>query len=147
MGPSLQDFQELPQKLGAENYSTLLMRNVCENVFRDRLLCFADFAVETLLAVLFLLPLANCFPKVCLPTFFAAVLKFFLPLRTSAISGTAKSNKSASTRFAAGTIYLRKNGFAVHPTTCANATTNHRPRYRAKPLWNGISTCLEATIL
>ena len=29
---SLQDFQKLPQKVGTENYSTWLMRNVCKNV-------------------------------------------------------------------------------------------------------------------
>ena len=88
---------------------------------RDRLICFADFVGMTLLSVLFLLPLPNCFLRVCLPTLFAAVLIFFLPLTTSAISGTANSNKSAPTRFAAGTIYLRKNGIAVLPITCASA--------------------------
>ena len=75
---------------------------------RDRLDCLVDFVGEILLAVLFLLPLPNCFFRVCFPTLFAAVLKFFLPLTTSAISGIANSNKSAPTRFAAGTIYLRK---------------------------------------
>ena len=82
---------------------------------RDRLICFAEFVGMTLLAVFFLLPLPNCFPRVCLPTIFADVLKFFLPLTTSAISGGAILNKSAPKRFAAGTIYLRKNGTAVHP--------------------------------
>ena len=97
---------------------------------RDRLNCFADFVGMTLLALLFLLPPVllrllspNCFLRVCLPTLFAAVLKFFLPLTTSAISGTANSNKSAPTRFAAGTIYLRKIGIAVLPITCARATS------------------------
>ena len=94
---------------------------------RDRLVCFADFVGMNLLALRFLLPTApfrlrlpspNCFLKVCLPTFFAAVLKFFLPLTTSAISGTANSNKSAPTRFAAGTIYLRKNGIAFPNNLC-----------------------------
>ena len=69
---------------------------------RDRLTFFVGM---TLLAVLFLLPLPNCFLKVCLPTLFAAVLKFFLRLTTSAYSGTANSNKSAPTRFAA--IYAK----------------------------------------
>ena len=67
-------------------------------------------------------PSSNCFLRVCLPTLFAAVLKFFLPLTTSLISGTANSNKSLPTRFAAGTIYLRKNGIAVLLKTCAIAT-------------------------
>ena len=115
--------------------------------FRDRLICFVDFVGMTLLAVPFLLPpflpptapfrlrlpSPNCFLKVCLPTLFAAVLKFFLPLRTSAISGTENLNKSAPTRFAAGTIDLRKNGIAVLPITCASAP-NPRPRCRPTPL-------------
>ena len=79
------------------------------------------------------LPSPNCFFRVCFPTFFAAVLKFFLPLTTSAISGTAISNKSAPTRFAAGTICLRKNVIAVLPITCASAP-NPRPRCRPTPL-------------
>ena len=112
---------------------------------RDRLICFADFVEMTLLADLFLLPLPNYFLRVCLPTLFAAVLKLFLPLTTSGISGTANSNKSAPMRFAAGTIYLRKNGIAVLPITCASAP-NPRPR-RPTPVQLGISICHEATIL
>ena len=83
---------------------------------RDQLVCFAAFVGMTLLAVFFLLPLPNCFSKVCLPLF-AAVLKFFLPLTTSGISGAANSNKSAPTRFAAGKMDSRKNGIAVFPIT------------------------------
>ena len=75
---------------------------------RDRLICFAYFVGMTVLAVFFLLPLPNCSLKICLPTLFAAVLKLFLPLTTSVISGAANSNMSAPTRFAAGTMYLRK---------------------------------------
>ena len=66
-------------------------------------------------------PSPSCFLRVFFPTLFAAVLKFFLPLTTSAISGTANSNMSAPMRFAAGTTYLRKNGTAVLPITCARA--------------------------
>ena len=103
----------------------------------DRLLCFADFVGMTLLAFRFLPPVRlrlpspspNCFLRVRLPTLFAAVLKFFLPLTTCAISGTANSNKSAATRFANGTMYLYKNGIAVLPITCASAP-NPRPRCR-----------------
>ena len=88
---------------------------------RDRLDCLVDFVGMILLAVLFLLavrlrlpyPCPNCFFRVCFPTLFAADLKDFLPLITSPISGAANSNKSAPTRFAAWTIYLRKNGIAV----------------------------------
>ena len=121
---------------------------------RDRLICFADFVGMTLLALFFLLPPVPCgslHPTVSskcvfpLPTLFAAVLIFFLPLKTSAISGTANSNNSAPTRFAAGRIYLRKNGIAVLPITCASAP-NPRPRCQPTPLEYGISTSLEATI-
>ena len=107
---------------------------------RDRLDCFADFVGLKLLACrtpmvpfLFLVLLTNCLLRVCLPTLFAAVLKFFLPLTTSAISGTANSNKSAPTRFAAGTMFLRKNGVAVLPITCASAP-NPGPQCRPTQL-------------
>ena len=73
---------------------------------RDQLVCFADFLGMTLLAILFLLPLPNCFLRVGLPTPFVAVLKFFLPLTTSAVSGAANSIKWAPTRFAPGRTYL-----------------------------------------
>ena len=53
----------------------------------DRLFCPADFFAMALLAPLFLLPLPNCFLRVCLPRLFAAALKFFLPRRSSAFSG------------------------------------------------------------
>ena len=89
-----------------------------EMSLRDRLDCLVDFVGMILLC---LLPLPKCFFRVCFPTLFAAVLKFFLPLTTSAISGTANSNNSAPTLFAAGTIYLRKNGIEVQPITCASA--------------------------
>ena len=77
----------------------------------DRLSCFADFVRMTLHELRFLLPPCpqyasyvpssspfrlrlpspNCFLIVCLPTLFAAVLIFFLPLTTSAISGTVNT--------------------------------------------------------
>ena len=105
---------------------------------RDRLGPLVDFVVMILLCLLppclpyasslpptapshLRLPCTNCFFRVCFPTLFAADLKGFLPLITSPISGAANSNKSAPTRFAAGTIYLRKNGIAVLPLTCARA--------------------------
>ena len=71
-----------------------------EMSLRDRLSFFADFVWMTLLAVLCLLPQPYRSFRVCLPTLFAAVLKFFLPLTTSAISGAATSNKSAPRRLA-----------------------------------------------
>ena len=102
---------------------------------RDRLDCLVDFVGMIRLAVLFLpvhllpvrlrlpcpSPYPSCFLRVFFPTLFAAVLKFFLPLTTSAISGTANSNMSAPMRFAAGTTYLRKKGIAVLPITYARA--------------------------
>ena len=91
---------------------------------------FADFVGMTLLAVFLLLPLPVSFLRVCLPTLLAVVLKFFLPLTTSAIFGKANSNKSASTRFAAGMICLRKKGIAVLPIFCAIASN---PRLRCRP--------------
>ena len=133
LGLSIRDFQKLPKKVGNENYSKWLMRNVCKMSHRDRLICFAGFVGMTLLAVLFLLLLPNCFVTVRLPTLLAAVLKLFLPLTTSAVSGAANSNMSAPTRFAAGTVYLRKKGYAVLPITCASAP-NPRPCCRLMPL-------------
>ena len=84
---------------------------------RDRLLCF-KFLTRMLL---FCPPPPSCFLNVCHPTLLVAVLKFFFPLTTSATSGTAKSNKSAPTHFAAGTIYFLKKGMAVLTITCARA--------------------------
>ena len=87
-----------------------------------RLVCFADFVGMAKLAsfpygnsfpliALFclLLPQPNYLLTVYLPTLFAAVLKFFLPITTSAISGAPKYNKTAPTHLAAGENYLRKN--------------------------------------
>ena len=85
---------------------------------RDRLDCLVEFVGTILLC---LLRLRNCFFRVCFPTPFAAVLKDFLPLITSPISGAANSNMSATMSFAAGTTYLRKNGISVLPITCARA--------------------------
>ena len=98
----------------------------------DRLICFVDFVGKTLLAVLFLLPLPNCFLRVRPSTLFAAVWNIFLPLTTSAISGAANSNKSAPLRFAAETIYLRKIETAVLAITCAGGPKT-RPRCRPIP--------------
>ena len=77
---------------------------------RDQLDCLVDFVGITLLC---LLPLPNCFSRVCFPTLFAAVLNHFLPQITSAISGAANSNRSAPMRFTAGMTYLRKKGIPV----------------------------------
>ena len=71
---------------------------------RDRLICYADFVGMTLLALLFLPPLPNCFLRVFLPTFFVAVLKFFLQPTASTISGAENPNKSLPTLSAAMTM-------------------------------------------
>ena len=91
------------------------MKNVCKNVLRDRVVCFIDSVGLTPLACFmpepalsFRHPQLNRFPRVCLPTLFAAVLKLFLPKTTSAISGAANSDKSAPTYFAAGTQCLQQ---------------------------------------
>ena len=103
------------------------MKNICKNVSSrpDGLfcrLCWNDSA-----CIFFLLPLLYCFVRNCLPSFFAAVLKFFPLLTTSAISGAGNFNKSAPTPFAAGTIYLRKNRNAVLTLTCASALIPRPP--------------------
>ena len=85
---------------------------------RDRLDCLVNFVRMILLCPF---PSSNCFFRVFFPTLFAADLKDFLPLKTSPISGAANSNMSAPMRSAAGTTYLRKNGIAVLPITCARA--------------------------
>ena len=90
----------------------MINEKLWEMSLRERLICFADFVGMNLLAVLFLLPLPDCFFRVCLPIFFAVVLNFFLPVTTSAISGTANFNKSAPTRFAAGKVYLLELQFS-----------------------------------
>ena len=81
-------------------------------------------------------PPPSCFLNVCLPTLLAAVLNFFFPLATSATSGTANSNKSAPTRFAAVTISFLKKRIAVLRITCARVP---KPR----PLWRPISCSRE----
>ena len=100
--------------------------------FRDRLVCFTDFVGLTLLAVFSLLSPSNCF-LTFLRKFFAAVLKLSRLLTKSAIYGAANFSKSTTTRFAAGTIYLRKNGNAVLSKAFASAPKS-RPRFRPLPL-------------
>ena len=85
---------------------------------RDQLDCLVDFLGMILLC---LLPLPNCFFRICFPTIFAAVLKDFPPLISSPIFGAANSNMSAPMRFAARTTYLRRKGIAVLPITCSRA--------------------------
>ena len=84
---------------------------------RDRLDSLVGFVRMIFLCLTRLLS-PNCFFRVFFPTLFTAVLKDFLPLKTSPISGAANCSMSTPMRFAAGTTYLRKNGIAVLPITC-----------------------------
>ena len=68
----------------------------------DQLVCLIVFVGMTVLCQV---PLPNCFLNVCLPTLFAALLKLFRPLTSSATSGAASSIESAPASFAAGTTY------------------------------------------
>ena len=96
---------------------SILICIIIKMSLRDRLLSF-----KILIGMLlFCLPPPGCFLNVCLPTLLAAVLKFFFPLTTSATSGTANSNKSVPTRFAAGTVYFLKKEIVALPITCARA--------------------------
>ena len=58
---------------------------------RERLVCLVDFV-----GIIFLClpPLPNCFLRVSFPTFFAAVLKDYIPLVIYPISGAANSSMS-----------------------------------------------------
>ena len=113
--------------------------------FRDGLVCFKDFVVKTLLAVPSWYHDPTVWQRLSLHSL-CSCLQFFLRLGISIFSGTANSNKSAPTRFVAGTTSVRKNGIAVLPITYASAP-NHRPGCRSIPFYLGISTCLDATIL
>ena len=129
-------------------YWKLLTRHEQREIFvkmslRDQLFCFADFVGMTLLALRLLLPLPNCFLRVCFPTLFAAVLKFYLPPTTTAISGAVNYITVSQQR---GTIFLRRNGFVVLPIPCAGAP-NPLLRCRRITLMYGISSCPETAIL
>ena len=129
--------------MGTENYFTGLVRIACKKSPRDRLFCLAYFVGMTLLAAFFLLPLPNCFLRVCLPTLCCCLELLFT---TNSLCNFWCSKIQQSTRFTAGARNLRRNGIAGLTITCASAP-NPRPRCRPTPLWNGISICLEATNL
>ena len=83
------------------------MRKVCEKK-SSRMTGFCEFCWKNSACTLLPNTTTQLFLRVCLPTLFAAVLKFFLPPTTSAISGRASCNKSAPTRFAAETKFYGK---------------------------------------
>ena len=66
----------------------------------------------------FPLPLLDRFLKVFLPTLFTNVLKYFLPLTTSAISGALISNKSVRTRLQLGRYIYAKKEFRFPGNLC-----------------------------
>ena len=114
--------------------------------FSDRVVGLVDFVGMNLLVsfpysssfpltapIRFLQLLPNCFLRVCLPIFFATVLKFFLPLTNSAIFGADISINSAPTCFVAVTTILCKNGIAVFLFSSASAP-NHLAPCRPVPL-------------
>ena len=94
----------------------------------------------------FLLALPNFFLRISLPTLFAAVFNFLLPITTYTKTGSAISNKPARTRFSAGMTCLRKNGIVVHPIICASALTP-LPSYSQKLPKKGTCIWFEATIV
>ena len=104
---------------------------------RYRLDCLVDFVGMILLCLLppsrtprapfrLRFPSPKCFFKVCFPTLFEAVLKDFLLLITSPISGAANS-MSAPMRFAAGTTYLRKKGNCSSPNNLCKSPKSPSP--------------------
>ena len=116
--PCLQDFHKRPQKVPTENCLNLSTGKFCKNVSARPTSLFGGLCWEKLLLLLFLLPLSNYCLNDCFPTFFAALLKLFPPLATSAILDTASSNKSAPTRFAGRTKYKGKLGKTVLTKLC-----------------------------
>ena len=109
----------------------------------DHLARLVDFVGINLLC---LLPLPNCLINVSPPTFSATLLKLFLSLTISAVSGVAHSIKSAPTHFAGETTYTSKNGIAVLSKAQASEP-NSLPSCQPIPLKYGITICSEATIL
>ena len=85
---------------------------------RERLVCLIDFLG---MIILCLLPLPYCFCRVFFPTLFPAVVKGFLPLLTSPISGAANSTMSAPMPCATGTIYLCKNELQFYNILCKSS--------------------------
>ena len=114
-------FPETPQRFGTDKCLTRLTRSICKIVSSWPTSCLEEFVRMPLLC---LLPLPCCFFKVYVPTLFASLLEIFLPLTTSTVPDAANSVKSAATRFAAGTKYLRRDGIVDLLLTCASAPNN-----------------------
>ena len=94
------------------------------------------------------------FFRVRLPTLSLAILTFFLPVTTSAISGTWNCNKSVSTRLAAGTKYFTQKGNCDSPNTLCSWTesppkfsTNTSTEWNLHLSWsNHLVTCFRLEI-
>ena len=93
----------------------------------DRLVCFADFFGMTLLAVVFLLPLSNSHLRVCLPTVFAAVLKFFLPLTTSTTSGATNLQEVNAHAFCSRDDIFNQKWTCCSPNNLCKCTESQIP--------------------
>ena len=133
MGLSLQDFQKLPQKVGTENYSKRLKRNVCKNVSARPTDLFCRFCWNDSARSLFPAATTQLFPHSPSSHNFCCCLEIVPTTNNSATSGTTNSYLSAPMSVAAGTIYLHRNGISLLPITSASAP-NPRPRFRPTPL-------------
>ena len=98
-----------------------------------------------IVALCSLLPLLNCFLKVCLPKLIAAVLNLFAATILSSFWST-KSQQIITHTFCGRDKIFTENQNRVSPIIFASAA-NPRPSCRHLPLWNEFSTSLEATIL
>ena len=97
--------------------------------------------LDWLQTVLFLLPLINSFPGVCLPPLFAAALNFFLLLTTSSNSGAVTTDVF----FSWDDIFMHKWNCGSPKSLCK--CTDSPSTCRPIPLQNAISVLLEETNL
>ena len=119
------NFPETATKCGIEIDLIWLVRKVCKKrCLRDRLLRFTDFSWTTLIAFRFLLPVPNCFLRICLPTFFTAVLTFFNTNNICNFWHSEVQQVSTHTLCSLEDILTQK-GSAVLAITCAEALNRH----------------------
>ena len=107
-GLSLQGLQKLPQIVGTENCTRSLVRKVCKDVFSRLTGLFCGFWWNDLHAVFSLLPLSICFLKFCLPTFFAAVLNFLLPINNLCKFWSSKIQQDSTHVFCRDDVFTQK---------------------------------------
>ena len=114
------------------------MRNVCKNFSPRPTDLFCRFRSNDFARTPFPATTTQLFFQSLL-TFFAAVLVFFLPLTTSAISSTANSNKSAPTRFAAGMrddVFTQKCNYSSPNNLCKWTESSSTLSTKASIEWN-----------